>query len=233
MTSTHLTNDKRCNVVSTKALLACMFLFLFVLSSAAVTAAAPAPASSLPDSGTVLVFGDSLSAGYGLKSGEEWPALLQRRLNAQGSKIKVVNASLSGETTGGGLARLPAALARAKPAWVILELGANDALRGYPVKSMRDNLVAMIKLSQQAGARVMVIGMYAPPNYGQPYTEAFARQFREITEEYKLVFVPFLLQPVILNDELMQQDRLHPTAAGQPLLLDWLWPQIETLLKAH
>lgn len=222
---------QRC-VVTTKAMLA-MFvaLILLALTSAPATAApSPASTSSMPDNETVLVFGDSLSAGYGLKSGEEWPALLQQRFNALGKKITVVNASISGETTSGGLARLPAALARAKPAWVILELGANDGLRGYPVNSMRDNLVAMVKLSQQAGARVMIIGMYAPPNYGKRYTEAFAQQFSEIATEYKLTFVPFLLEPVILKDELMQQDRLHPTAAGQPLILDWLWPEIEALL---
>jgi len=115
---------------------------------------------------------------------------------------------------------------------VILELGANDGLRGYPAKTMHDNLAAMVKLSRQAGASVMLVGMYAPPNYGKPYTEAFAKQFRDIATENKLVFVPFLLEPVILNDDLLQQDRLHPKAAGQPLLLDWLWPQIETLLKS-
>jgi len=181
--------------------------------------------------GTVLVFGDSLSAGYGLKSGEEWPALLQQRLAVSGSNIKVVNASISGETTGGGLARLPAALANTKPRWVILELGANDGLRGYPVKTMHDNLVTMITLSQQAGATVMLVGMYIPPNYGKPYTEAFTKQFQDIATEHSLVFVPFLLQPVILKAELMQQDGLHPKAAGQPLILDWLAPKIETLLK--
>jgi acyl-CoA thioesterase-1 len=199
------------------------------LAGTPTVAAASTPAAATE--GTVLVFGDSLSAGYGLKPGEEWPALLQQRLVAQDSKIKVANASISGETTGGGLARLPAALAATKPKWVILELGANDGLRGFPVKTMHDNLVSMIKLSRQAGANVMMVGMYIPPNYGKPYTEAYARQFTEIAEEYTLVFEPFLLEPVIMKDEMMQQDRLHPTAAGQPLILDFLWPKIEALLK--
>jgi acyl-CoA thioesterase-1 len=204
------------------------------LGLASASTATPTPARSVhaATEGTLLVFGDSLSAGYGLRPGEEWPALLQHRLSTQGSRIRISNASISGETTGGGLARFPAALAKAKPKWVILELGANDGLRGYPVKTMHDNLVAMIKLSQQAGARVMIIGMYIPPNYGKPYTEAFAKQFRDIADEYKLVFVPFLLEPVILKDGMLMPDRLHPTAAGQPLLLDWLWPKITTLIES-
>lgn len=201
------------------------------VASASTTPTTPATPASAATEGTVLVFGDSLSAGYGLKPGEEWPALLQQRLTRLGKKIWIHNASISGETTGGGLARFPAALAAAKPKWVILELGANDGLRGYPVKTMHDNLVEMIKLSRQAGARVMLIGMYIPPNYGKPYTEAFAQQFRDIADEYQLVFEPFLLEPVILKEGMLLPDRLHPTAAGQPLLLDWLWPKIKTLLE--
>jgi acyl-CoA thioesterase I len=185
--------------------------------------------ASEPAAGTLLVFGDSLSAGYGLKPGEEWPALLQQRLAAQGSTIIVSNASISGETTSGGLARLPATLAAVKPRWVIFELGANDGLRGYPIATSRSNLAAMIKLAQQASAHVMLIGMYIPPNYGKPYTDAFARQFTELAAEYKTVLVPFLLEPVILKDELMQSDGLHPKAGAQPLILDSLWLKIQTL----
>lgn len=182
---------------------------------------------------TLLVFGDSLSAGYGLKPGEEWAALLQQRLQAQNKEIRVVNASISGETTAGGLARLGSVLDSTKPRWVLLELGANDGLRGYPIKSLRNNLDAMIAQIEQAGASVMLVGMYIPPNYGKTYTEAFARQFAEIAAAKKLPFVPFLLEPVILNDELMQQDGLHPRAAAQPLILDLLWPQIQLLLNGN
>jgi acyl-CoA thioesterase I len=211
--------------------IATLALALMSTLALAIEPTATPSSNPTPIEGKLLVFGDSLSAGYGLKSGEEWPALLQQRLAAQGSSITVVNASISGETTTGGLARLPSALASAKPRWVILELGANDGLRGYPLKTMHDNLVAMIEKATHAGAKVMLVGMYAPPNYGKPYTEGFARQFSNIAADQKLVFVPFLLEPVVLQDDLMQQDGLHPVAAGQPLLLDWLWPKIETLLK--
>jgi acyl-CoA thioesterase I len=195
-------------------------IFLFII------AAAPA----MTYAKTLLIFGDSLSAGHGLAGGEEWPALLQQRLLDQKLSIKVVNASISGETTDGGLSRLPAALKSTQPSWVILELGANDGLRGYPIKSLRANLEAMITLCEHAGARVMLVGMYVPPNYGKAYTEAFTLQFSELASERQLPFTRFLLEPVILNESLMQPDRLHPNAKAQPYILDWLWPQIAKLL---
>ena len=177
------------------------------------------------------MFGDSLSAGYGIARPAAWPSLLETRLKDSGYSHTVVNASISGETTAGGRSRLPAALKQHQPGIIIIELGANDGLRGLPVASMRDNLNAMIRSSQQAGARVMIIGMRIPPNYGRDYTEKFAATFSELAKEHKTALVPFLFEGFALRADAFQPDRLHPTAASQPLMLDTIWKQLKPLLK--
>jgi acyl-CoA thioesterase I len=180
---------------------------------------------------TILVFGDSLSAAYGIRPEQGWVTLLAQRLQAQGYGYQVVNASVSGETSSGGLERLPRALELHQPAIVILELGANDGLRGLPVNVMRENLAHMVQLAQAAGARVLLVGIRIPPNYGPRYTEEFAAVYAQLAQQYRVPLVPFLLQKVALDPALMQQDGLHPNAAGEPPLLDTLWPYLETLLK--
>jgi acyl-CoA thioesterase I len=180
---------------------------------------------------TVLVLGDSLSAGYGLKPAQGWVALLEKRLQAQGYEYRVVNASISGETSGGGLQRLPRALETHKPAVVIVELGANDGLRGLPLAVTRDNLTRIVASARQAGAKVLLVGMQLPPNYGQRYTNDFMRMYREIATATNVALVPFLLQSVALKADLMQQDGLHPTAQAQPALLETLWPHLAPLLQ--
>jgi acyl-CoA thioesterase-1 len=180
---------------------------------------------------TILVFGDSLSAAYGIRPEQGWVPLLAQRLHAQGYGYQVVNASVSGETSGGGLERLPRALQLHTPAIVILELGANDGLRGLPVSAMHDNLARMVELSQAAGARVLLAGIRIPPNYGPRYTEEFARVFPELAQQYHVPLVPFLLEKVALDPALMQEDGMHPNPAGEPPILDTLWPYLKPLLK--
>jgi acyl-CoA thioesterase-1 len=180
---------------------------------------------------TILVLGDSISAGYGLQSGEGWAALLQKRLSAQGYGYRVVNASVSGETTTGGLARLPRALTLHKPEIVILELGANDGLRGLPLETTRANLARMVDQSVGARARVLLVGMKIPPNYGPRYADGFEKIFQDLATERRLALVPFFLERVALSPGMMQDDGLHPTAAAQPVMLDTLWPQLKPMLR--
>ncbi|MBV8145517.1 MAG: arylesterase [Gammaproteobacteria bacterium] len=180
---------------------------------------------------TILVFGDSLSAAYGIRPEQGWVTLLTQRLQTQGYGYEVVNASVSGETSSGGLERLPRALQLHTPAIVILELGANDGLRGLPVAAMRANLARMVQLSQAAGARVLLVGIRMPPNYGPRYSEELAGVYPDLAQQYHLPLVPFLLQKVALDPALMQQDGLHPNAAAEPIVLDTLWPYLEPLLK--
>ncbi|HEX8783194.1 MAG TPA: arylesterase [Steroidobacteraceae bacterium] len=180
---------------------------------------------------TILVFGDSLSAAYGIRAEQGWVALLAQRLQAQGYGYQVVNASVSGETSTGGLERLPRALQLHAPEIVILELGANDGLRGLPVSALHESLTRMVQLSQAAGARVLLVGMRIPPNYGPRYTEEFARVYPELAQQYHLPLVPFLLEKVALDPALMQEDGMHPNAAGEPPVLDTLWPYLKPLLK--
>jgi acyl-CoA thioesterase-1 len=180
----------------------------------------------------ILVFGDSISAGYGLPRVEQgWAALLQAKLQEEGYGYQVVNASVSGETTAGGLARLPRALNVHHPAIVILELGGNDGLRALPVAQMRDNLSRMAGLAATAGAKVLLLGMRIPPNYGPEYTAEFARVYADLARDQKLPFVPFLLNGIALNPDLMQADGIHPNQAGQPKLLDAVWPALKPLLQ--
>ena len=182
---------------------------------------------------TILVFGDSLSAAYGIRPEQGWVALLEQRLQAQGYGYQIVNASVSGETSSGGLQRLPRALQLHHPALVILELGANDALRGLPLSGTRENLATMVQLSQSAGARVLLVGLRIPPNYGPRYTQEFANIFPGLANQYHLPLVPFLLEHVALDPERMQADGLHPNAQGEPPILDTLWPYLKPLLKKN
>ncbi len=182
---------------------------------------------------TILVLGDSLSAGYGLKPAQGWVALLEQRLRDQGYGYGVVNASVSGETSGGGLQRLPRTLDLHHPAVVIVELGANDGLRGLSVPLTTDNLTKIVDESKKAGAQVLLIGMRLPPNYGPRYTNDFMKMYRDIATASKVPLVPFLLQSVALKPDLMQADGLHPTAPAQPALLETVWPQLKPLLKGH
>lgn len=182
---------------------------------------------------TILVFGDSLSAAYGIRPEQGWVTLLTQRLQVQGYGYQVVNASVSGETSSGGLERLPRALELHKPAIVVLELGANDGLRGLPVSAMRENLAHMVQLVQGAGARVLLVGIRIPPNYGPRYTDEFAAVYPQLAQRYQLRLVPFLLEKVALNPALMQEDGMHPNAAAEPMVLDTLWPYLKPLLKKN
>jgi len=179
---------------------------------------------------TVLVVGDSLSAAYGIDTESGWVAQLQKRLNQQKPGYKVVNASISGDTTAGGLARLPQALIQHRPDVVILELGANDGLRGLPLEAMKKNLGAMIERARGAGARVLLVGIQLPPNYGQTYTQRFQRVYDELAAAQRVPLVPFLLDRVALEDGLMQADGVHPTAAAQARMLENVWPALQTVL---
>ena len=179
---------------------------------------------------TILVYGDSLSAAYGIPRDQGWVELLQRRLNEQGYSHRVANASVSGETTSGGLSRLDATLQETRPDLVIIELGANDGLRGLPVAEMKRNLASMIKAAQQQQAKVMLLGMRIPPNYGPVYTREFFDAYQQLAKDYKLPIVPFFLDGVAGNRNLVLDDNLHPSAAAQERLLDNVWTELEPLL---
>jgi acyl-CoA thioesterase I len=177
------------------------------------------------------VLGDSLSAEYGLDRNTGWVALMRKRLAQSAPDYNVVNASISGETTTGGKTRLPAILARVHPTVVIVELGANDALRGIPLTLSTSNLGSIIESSQAAGAKVLVIGMRIPPNYGPDYSEKFFQTFATLAKQYHTTYVPFLLDGLTDDPSLFQADQIHPTAAGQPRMLDNVWPALKPLLK--
>ncbi len=210
------------------ALLAALFACL------APVAAWGSPAVVKEAGGPVLlVVGDSLSAEYGLPRGTGWVQLLADRLRASGSDYRVVNASISGETTSGGRTRLPALLKEHRPRVIVLELGANDGLRGLPLTVMRDNLATMIRQGQAAGAKVLLVGLRVPPNYGREYTERFADTFAMLAREFKVPLVPFLLEGFAESLDLFQADRIHPSAEAQPLMLDNVWPVLRPLLGAR
>jgi acyl-CoA thioesterase-1 len=197
---------------------------LFVLIGAWCPAQAETP--------VILVFGDSISAGYGLERVDQgWVALLQTRLKDQEYGYQVVNASVSGETTAGGLARLPRALSLHHPGIVILELGGNDGLRALPTAQMGANFARMVDLSAAAGAKVLLLGIRMPPNYGLEYTEQFRLCYSNLARDKKLPLVPFLLKDIALDPALMQADGIHPNALGQPKLLDNVWPMLAPLLR--
>jgi acyl-CoA thioesterase I len=180
---------------------------------------------------TILVFGDSLSAGYGLARDEGWTHLLQNRLQEHAIKAQIVNASISGETTSGGLSRLADTLKQHQPKLVILELGANDGLRGLPVRDMQTNLAQMISLCQQQKAVVLLLGMRIPPNYGGAYSKAFSASYSSLAQQFKVALVPFFLDGVAGNPALIQDDGLHPLAIAQPKLLDNIWLELQPMLK--
>ena len=191
-----------------------------------------ASASAYAEAPVILVFGDSISAGYGLPHVEQgWVELLKTRLKAQGYGYQVVNASVSGETTAGGLARLPRALELHHPGIVIIELGGNDGLRALPIAQFRDNLSQLVALASASGAKVLLLGMRMPPNYGPQYTEQFAKVFSDLAHDKKIPAVPFLLTDIALNQNLLQGDEIHPNAEGQPILLNNVWPALQPLLK--
>ncbi len=179
---------------------------------------------------TLMVFGDSLSAAYGIEESQGWVELLARKLDDEGYPYQVINGSVSGETTTGGLSRLPAMLDSYQPNLVILELGGNDGLRGLPLKAIRDNLVAMVELSREAGAEVMLAGIQIPPNYGPRYTAPFYQQYADIAAELKLPLVPFLIDGIPQQPELMQNDGIHPRAEAQGMILENVWPVLAPLL---
>jgi acyl-CoA thioesterase-1 len=184
------------------------------------------------ESPTVLIFGDSLSAGYGIDVDQSWAALLQARLEQQGYEHRVVNASISGETTEGGAARIDAALQIFSPELVILELGGNDGLRGFPPARVQANLQQIIVAAHDSGAAVVLLGIRIPSNYGPRYSRAFEAAFRDVAEEQEIPWVEFFMDGIALNDDLLQADRIHPTAEAQPLLLDNAWPLISATLEA-
>ncbi len=201
-----------------------------MMAAMSATAGAAAEVSARPP--TILVFGDSLSAGYGLAHVESgWVELLRAKLKSEGYGYQVVNASVSGETTAGGLARLPRALSLHHPQIVILELGGNDGLRALPMDQMRSNLAKMVDLSLAIQARVLILGMRIPPNYGGEYTEQFRQSFIEVAHDKKVALVPFLLADIALDPALMQADGVHANESGQPKMLANVWPALQPLLK--
>ena len=200
------------------------FFVLLILIFTGFPANADAPA--------ILVFGDSISAGYGLAHVEQgWVGMLRAKVKDEGYGYQVVNASVTGETTAGGLARLPRALALHHPRVVILELGGNDGLRALPIDQMRSNLGKMVDLAVDSGAQVLLLGMRIPPNYGPEFTEKFFAVFADVARDKKTPLVPFLLNDIALSPNLMQADGVHPNELGQPKLLDNVWPKLRPLLR--
>lgn len=204
-----------------------LFLFLNLLGVSSLTQAETGTAAPP----VILVFGDSLSAAHGIAVADGWVALLSSRLKTQAYPHQVINESISGETSSGGLVRFPKALANHKPKVVILELGANDGLRALNLQEMRNNLSKMIELSQQAGAKVLLLGMKIPPNYGKAYTEEFYQSFQQLASKYQLSVVPFFLEGVAGNPSLVLSDGIHPTASAQGQLLDTVWEKLPSLLE--
>lgn len=211
---------------------------LLALLAATAALATPASQAAATDSsvGTntrapgILVFGDSLSAGYGVPVGHDWVSLLAHKIGQQGYDFDVVNASVTGETSAGGLARLPRALQLHHPRILVLELGANDGLRGLPVARTQANLDRMIALAQSQGMQVLLLGIRLPPNYGPRYTSEFFMMYGQLAQTRHVALVPWLMARVALNPQLMQDDGLHPNESGQPLLLATVWPVLQPLL---
>ena len=213
-----------------KALFSAVYVAL-LLTQAAATVAEDSPSAGSSPQPKILIFGDSLSAAYGIGEDEGWVTLLAERLAQEDSELEVVNGSVSGETTTGGRARLPSLLERYNPAFVLIELGGNDGLRGLPLSLMRENLTDMIQLSLSSGATVMIAGMQIPPNYGPRYTEPFFAQYAELAEEFDLYLIPFLIDGIPQQPELMQADGIHPKAEAQSMILDNFWPVLLEALQ--
>jgi len=206
----------------------CALLLAFA-AQAQATAAPAAPAAGATTR-TVLVMGDSLSAGYNMAAAEGWVSLLGERLAEERPGWRVVNASISGETSAGGSARVVAEVLRHRPGVVVIALGANDGLRGLPLRETRRNLARMIGAAQHVGARVLLVGMRMPPNLGAEYTQGFERNYRDLSRLFGTALVPFLLEPIALDRNAFMDDNLHPTVASQPKLLEHVWPALEPLL---
>ncbi len=179
---------------------------------------------------TVLIFGDSLSAGYGIEVDQSWASLLQTRLKQQGYEYQVVNASISGETTEGGATRISAALDEFSPELIILELGGNDGLRGFPAARMKANLETIVTTAKASGANVVLLGIRIPTNYGPRYSASFEKVFRDVSAEHNVEWIEFFMEGIALNDDLLQADRIHPNSEAQPILLDNAWPIISATL---
>ncbi len=210
----------------------------FIATGAAVLLAASYPgmllAQPTPNGKTILIVGDSLSAEYGLARGTGWVALLEQRLTREKLSARVVNASISGDTTSGGRARLPALLRQHKPDVVVIELGGNDALRGLPLDNTEANLAQMTEAAQQAGARVLLVGMQVPPNYGGDYARRFSGTFEKVAKARKAAVVPFFLEGIADGPDALkwfQSDRIHPRAEAHPKMLDNVWPELRKLLR--
>jgi len=202
----------------------------------ALLAALPALAQDVPEPTpgtppTVLVMGDSLSAGYGLSAEQGWVALLAKRVESEKTGWRVVNASISGETTAGGSARVVREVLRVRPAVVVIELGANDGLRGLPLRETRHNLARMIGASQYVGAKVLLVGMRIPPNYGADYADGFERVYRDLAAHFDVTLLPFLLEPIAADRGNFQDDNLHPVAGAQPALRDHVWEALAPMLE--
>jgi acyl-CoA thioesterase I len=195
-----------------------------------LVAATAAQAATSP---TILIFGDSLSAGYGIDVDQSWGALLQQRLAEQGYEHRVVNASISGETTEGGVTQIDKAIEEFSPELIILELGGNDGLRGSPPARIKDNLTAIAQRARDSGAEVVLLGIRIPTNYGPRYTRAFEAVYSDVAEELDIRWIEFFMEGVALNDDLLQEDRIHPNAAAQPILLDNAWPVIRATLESR
>ncbi len=205
-------------------------LMLWCLLGLLPATAGAASVAAPPTAPAILVLGDSISAGYGLDAGQGWVSLLDRKLKSQGLPHKVVNASVSGETAAGGLARLPGLLARHQPKIVLVELGGNDGLRALPVKALRTNLEQIVDLSRKAGAQPVLFEMRIPSNYGAVYAEGFFKTFGEVAQEKNAALVPFFLLPIAADSASFQDDGIHPTAEAQPKMLDAIWPTLQPLL---
>ncbi len=203
-----------------------MAVALVVLPLPVHAANAPEPAKPV-----IVVLGDSISAEYGLPRDTGWVALMRQRLAEERIDYSVANASISGDTTSGGRARLPALMQRLKPNIVIVELGANDALRGVPLSTTEDNLRTIIEQAQQGHAKVLLIGMYVPPNYGPDYTQKFHGLYGQLSKEFHVPLVPFLLAGIADKPDMFQADQIHPTQQAQPVLLDNVWPAVKPLLR--
>ncbi len=209
--------------------LSCAALGLFSASWASKALAQAKPAKAVK----IVVVGDSLSAEYGLRRGTGWVALLEKRLEDQKITAKVINASISGDTTSGGRSRMAALLTQHQPSHVIIELGGNDALRGLPLKMTQDNLQAMTEAAQKANAKVLLLGMQVPPNYGADYSKQFAKAFEAVATARKVPLVPFFLQGVADGADplkLFQNDRIHPKEEAHPIMLDNVWPALKKIL---
>jgi len=214
-----------------KALISVVYAAL-LLTQTSVALAQETPSIPPPTQPSILIFGDSLSAAYGIGEDEGWVTLLAERLMQENSKLQVINGSVSGETTTGGRARLPSLLQRYAPTYVLIELGGNDGLRGLPLALMRENLTEMITLSKASGATVLIAGMQIPPNYGPRYTEPFYAQYAELAEEFDLYLIPFLIDGIPQQPALMQADGIHPKAEAQSMILDNVWPVLRKAMSA-